>query len=95
MQLVEQRLLVDAIEAAFDVGIEDKLRFEPNAVADCSAHGSSMTWLLLFAQQNSQRSTPPVVVAEPLTPVQQVSVVRASSSLHFDVSLDLRMAMIP
>jgi hypothetical protein len=54
-----------------------------------------LTFPLLFAQQDSQRSTPHVVVAEPLTPVQQVSVVGASSSLHFDVSLDLRMAMIP
>ena len=54
-----------------------------------------LTFPLLFAKQDTQCPTQQVVVAESLTPVQQVSVIRASSSLHFDVSLDVRMAMIP
>ena len=36
VQLVEQYLMVDGIEAAFDIGIEDKLGFEPNAIKDRS-----------------------------------------------------------
>ena len=54
-----------------------------------------LTFPFLFSKQDTQCSTKHVVVAESLTPVQKVSVIWASSSLHFDVSLDMRMAMIP
>ncbi len=54
-----------------------------------------LTFPFLFSKQDPQCSTKHVVVAESLTPVQKVSVIWASSSLHFDVSLDMRMAMIP
>ena len=53
------------------------------------------TFPSLLSEQNTQCSTKHVVVAESLTPVQKVSVIWASSSLHLDVSLDMRMAMIP
>ncbi|GHO50436.1 hypothetical protein KSX_85990 [Ktedonospora formicarum] len=54
-----------------------------------------LTFALLFSEQDSQCSTEHVMVAESLTPIQKVSIIWASCSLHFGVSLDMRMAMIP
>src|SRR5712692_3484420 len=48
-----------------------------------------LTFPFLFSKQDTQCSTKHVVVAESLTPVQKVSVIRASSSFHFGVSLDM------
>ncbi len=53
------------------------------------------TFALLFSEQDTQCSTKHVVVTESLTPVQEVAIIGASSSLHFDVSLDMRAGVIP
>ena len=54
-----------------------------------------LTFAFLFPEQNTQCSTKHVVLAESLTPVQEVAIIGASSSLYFDVSLDMRMGVIP
>ena len=50
---------------------------------------------LLVLEEFAKRAIEHVMVAQPLAPVQQVAVVGASRSLHFDVSLDMRVGMIP
>src|ERR1051326_7876687 len=50
---------------------------------------------LLFSEEQAQRSTHQVVTFEPLTPVQQVAIIRAGSSFHFGVSLDGRLGVFP
>ena len=53
------------------------------------------TFALLFSEEDTQRSTKHVMVTESLTPIQEVAIIGASSSFHFDVSLDMRMGVIP
>ncbi len=54
-----------------------------------------LTFPFLFSKQDTQRSTKHVVITEPLTPIQEVAIIWASSSFHFVVSLDMRMGVIP
>ena len=54
-----------------------------------------LTFPLLFSEEYAQCSTKLVVVPEPLTPVQEVAVIWASSSLYFDVSLDRGVSVVP
>ena len=53
------------------------------------------TFALLLSEEYAQCSTKHVVVPEPLTPVQEVAVIWASSSLDFDVSLDMGVSVVP
>jgi hypothetical protein len=50
---------------------------------------------LLLSQEYAQCPTKHVMVTESLTPIQEVAIIGASSSLHFDVSLDMCAGMIP
>lgn len=50
---------------------------------------------LLLSEEQAQRSTHQGVILEPLTPIQQVAIIRAGSSFHFDVSLDRRLGVVP
>ena len=54
-----------------------------------------LTFPLLFSQEYAQCSTQHGVVPEPPTPVQEVAVIWASSSLDFDVSLDMGVSVVP
>ena len=54
-----------------------------------------LTFPLLFSEEYAQGSTKHVMVPEPLTPVQEVAVIWASSSLDFDVSLDMGVSVVP
>ena len=49
----------------------------------------------LFLQELALDTAQEVVVAESLTPVQQISVIWACGSFHLDMSLDVRLRVIP
>ncbi len=49
----------------------------------------------LFSEQPPQRSTKQIVLAESLTPIQQVAIIGARRPFDFDMSLDVGVGMIP
>src|SRR6266568_9638683 len=49
----------------------------------------------LFLEEFPQRSTQQVVLAESLTPIQQISIIGGGLTLHFHVPLDMREAVCP
>ena len=66
-----------------------------NVIAVSEEQSAPPTLALLVLQEFAKRSVEHVMGTQSLTPVQQVAVVGASRSFHFDMSLDMRVGMIP
>src|SRR5262245_44187424 len=60
-----------------------------NNVSILEKESTPAAFSCLFLKQFSQCPTKQIVVAEPLTPIKQISIIRAGRSPHFDVSLDM------
>ena len=66
-----------------------------NDIGVLKEHLTPTTFPLLFAQQCAFDPIKHGVVFEPLAPVQEIASVGTGCSLHFDVLLDMRLAMFP
>ena len=66
-----------------------------NTVSILKEQSAPAAFSFLFLEKLPQRSTQQVVLAESLTPIQQISIIRACCSFHFYVSLDMREAVCP
>lgn len=52
------------------------------------------TFSLLFLEEPCELSIQHRVVFQPFTPIEKISIIRACSSFHFDMPLNLRIAML-
>ena len=66
-----------------------------NPVSILKEQSAPAAFSFLFLEELAQRSAKHVVLAESLTPIQQISIIGGGLTLHFDVSLDLREAVCP
>src|SRR5207249_9115809 len=66
-----------------------------NHISILKEQSTPAAFSFLFLKEFPQRSTKHVVLAEPLTPIQQLSIIGGRLTFHFDVSLDMREAVCP
>ncbi len=66
-----------------------------NPISIFEVQSAPATLPCLFLQEFGFDATQEVVLAEPLAPVQEISIIRASRPLDFDMALDMRLRVIP
>jgi len=66
-----------------------------NPISIFEVQSAPATLSCLFLQEFGFDATQEVVLAEPLAPVQEISIIGASRSLDFDMALDMRLRVIP
>jgi hypothetical protein len=66
-----------------------------NHVSILKEQSTPAAFSFLFLKEFPQRATKHVVLAEPLTPLQQISIIGGRLTFHFYVSLDMREAVCP
>ena len=66
-----------------------------NHVSILKEQSAPAAFSVLFLEELPQRSAKHVVLAESLTPIQQISIIGGGLTLHFYVSLDMREAVCP
>jgi len=66
-----------------------------NPISIFEVQSTPATLSCLFLQEFGFDATQEVVLAEPLAPVQEISIIGAGRSLDFDMALDMRLRVIP